>query len=104
MYAIIEDGGRQYKVEPGQELDIDFRDLPAGNELKFERVLAFRDDAGLKIGQPALEGGSVTAEVVGPAKGPKLVVQKMRRRKNERRRTGHRQIYTRVKITKIEGV
>ena len=72
MYAIIEDGGRQYKVEPGQELDVDFRDLPAGNESKFERVLAFRDEAGLKIGQPALEGGSVTAEVVGTRQGAEI--------------------------------
>jgi large subunit ribosomal protein L21 len=101
MYAIIEDGGRQFKVEEGQLLDIDYRDLPAGEEVKFERVLAYRDDAGVKIGRPLLESASVTAQVVGPAQGPKLVVQKMRRRKNERRRTGHRQIHTRVKIAKI---
>jgi large subunit ribosomal protein L21 len=69
--------------------------------VKFERVLAYRDDAGVKIGRPLLESASVTAQVVGPAQGPKLVVQKMRRRKNERRRTGHRQIHTRVKIAKI---
>jgi large subunit ribosomal protein L21 len=101
MYAIIEDGGRQFKVEEGQLLDIDYRDLPAGEEVKFERVLAYRDDAGVKIGRPLFESASVTAQVVGPAQGPKLVVQKMRRRKNERRRTGHRQIHTRVKIAKI---
>ena len=57
MYAIIEDGSRQLKVEEGQELDIDFRDLAAGEEIKFERVLAFRDDSGLKIGRPALPAG-----------------------------------------------
>ncbi len=101
MYAIIEDGSRQLKVEEGQELDIDFRELAAGEEIKFERVLAFRDDSGLKIGRPALPEASVTAKVVSVVQGPKLVVQKFRRRKNYRRRTGHRQLHTRVVIEKI---
>ncbi|MEQ8791348.1 MAG: 50S ribosomal protein L21 [Pirellulaceae bacterium] len=104
MYAIIVDGGRQYKVEEGQELDVDYRDLPKGEELKFERVLALSGDAGVQLGQPTLEGASVTAEVLGPANGPKLVVQKHRKRKNSRRRTGHRQLYTKVRISKIAGV
>ena len=81
MYAIIEDGSRQLKVEEGQELDIDFRDLAAGEEIKFERVLAFRDDSGLKIGRPSLVEAFVTAKVVSVVQGPKLVVQKFRRRK-----------------------
>jgi large subunit ribosomal protein L21 len=102
MYAIIEDGGRQFRVQEGQELEIDFRELTTGAEVKFDRVLAFRDDSGLKVGQPVLPSASVTAEVISVAQGPKLVVQKMRRRKNFRRKTGHRQINTLVKITKIE--
>jgi len=102
LYAIISDGGRQLKVEEGQTLDIDFRDVKAGEQVKFERVLALRNDEGLTVGQPTVGTVSVTAEVVGAAQGPKLVVQKFRRRKNYRRRTGHRQIYTRVKISKIE--
>lgn len=101
MYAIIEDGGRQYKVEEGQELEIDFRDLPGGQEITFDRVLALRSDDGLKVGQPAIESARVTAEVVGLAQGPKLYIQKFRRRKTYHRRTGHRQLYTRVKISKI---
>jgi large subunit ribosomal protein L21 len=104
LYAIISDGGRQLKVEEGQTLDIDFRDLSAGEQIKFDRVLALRNDEGLQIGQPTLGSTSVTAEVLGASKGPKLVVQKFRRRKNYRRRTGHRQIFTRVKISKIEVV
>jgi large subunit ribosomal protein L21 len=104
MYAIIEDSGRQYQVEEGQELDLDYRELSPGMEFKAERVLAYRDDAGLKVGQPTLDGVTVTAQVVDVTQGPKLVVQKMRRRKNYRRKTGHRQIFTRVKITKIEAV
>ena len=101
MYAIIEDGGRQFQVEEGQELQVDYRDLPAGSEVKFEKVLAYRDDAGVRIGQPVLASAGVLAEVLGASQGPKLVVQKFRRRKNYRRKTGHRQIFTRVKIKTI---
>lgn len=101
MYAIIVDGGRQYRVEEGQELDVDYRDLPKGEELQFDRVLAVSGEEGVQLGQPTLEGASVTAEVLGPVNGPKLAVQKLRRRKNSRRRTGHRQLYTKVRISKI---
>lgn len=101
MYAIFEDGGRQYKVEEGQELDLDYRDVSRENELTFDRVLAYRDDEGLRVGRPTLETAAVTAEVLAVSQGPKLVVQKFRRRKNSRTRTGHRQLHTRVKITKI---
>ena len=103
MYAIIEDGGRQFKVEEGQELEIDYRDTPVGDELTFDRVLAFRDDDGLKVGQPNLDAATVTAEILSIAQGPKLVVQKLRKRKNSRRKTGHRQMYTLVKIGKINA-
>ncbi len=102
MYAIFEDGGRQFKVEEGQQLEVDYRDVPGGVEVKFDRVLAYRDDDGLKVGQPTLESAGVTAEVMAVSQGPKLTIQKFRRRKNSRTRTGHRQLYTRVKITKIE--
>jgi large subunit ribosomal protein L21 len=102
MYAIIEDGGRQIKVEEGQEIDVDYRGLPRGEQIRFDRVLAYRDDDGLRLGQPALDSAAVTAEVLGPGQGPKLVIQKLRRRKNSRRKAGHRQLYTRVKIRKIE--
>lgn len=102
MYAIIEDGGRQFRVEEGQELEIDYRDTTSGEEVKFERVLLARVDDGVKVGAPQIEGASVTAEVLGTSQGKKLVVQKFRHRKNSRRKTGHRQLYTRVKISKIE--
>ncbi|MBI2827135.1 MAG: 50S ribosomal protein L21 [Planctomycetia bacterium] len=101
MYAIIVDGGRQYKVEEGQELELDYRDASAGDKVTFEQVLAYSDDSGTRIGRPALAGASVQAEVVGVKQGPKLVVQKLRRRKNSRRKTGHRQLYTKVRIDKI---
>ena len=102
MYAIISDGGRQYKVEEGQLLDIDLRDASIGDKVNFDQVLAVRDDEGLKVGQPVLKKASVSGEIVGVSPGPKLVVQKFRRRKNSRRKTGHRQLYTRVKINEIK--
>jgi len=104
MYAIIADGGHQYKVEEGQELAIDFRESSAGDKLTFDRVLAVSNGEGdLQIGAPTLDGAKVEAEVLGADKGEKLVVQKIRRRKNSRRKTGHRSVYTRVKIAKISS-
>jgi large subunit ribosomal protein L21 len=103
MYAIIEDSGQQWTVEEGQQLRIDYRETAAGEKITFDRVLAVRDDGGIRVGRPVVEGANVTAEVVGTEQGPKLVVQKLRRRKNSRRKTGHRQLYTTVKIEKING-
>lgn len=104
MFAIIEDGGRQYRVEEGAELTLDYRsDAEAGTTLSFERVLLANGGASSVIGAPLIDGASVTGEVVDPlSKGPKLEVQKIRRRKNSRRHTGHRQKHTLVKVTKIE--
>jgi large subunit ribosomal protein L21 len=101
MYAIFVDGPHQYKVEEGQQLDIDYRDAAAGDELTFDRVLAVSDGDGVKLGQPVVAGASVVAKVVGPVHGEKLVIQKLRRRKNFRKKTGHRSIYTRVEISRI---
>ena len=110
MYAIIRHDGRQYKVEEGQELAIDYRDASAGDAITFDEVLCVSSPAqegseeggSVQLGKPTLTGASVTAEVLGMQQGPKLVVQKFRRRKNSRRRTGHRQMYTKVRINKIE--
>ena len=101
MYAIIVDGGKQYKVREGQLVTIDFRDAQGGDSVTFDRVLAASDGSNIKIGQPTLAGATVTAEIVDVEQGPKLTVQKFRRRKNSKRRTGHRQIHSVVKISKI---
>ena len=102
MYAIIEHDGHQIKVEEGQRVLIDYRDASAGSKLEFDRVLAIGGvDGGLKLGRPMLDGVRVSAEVVGIKQGPKLVVQKLRRRKTFRKKTGHRQMYTEVQINKI---
>jgi large subunit ribosomal protein L21 len=103
MYAIIEDSGTQFRVEKGQELDVDCREAQAGDTLTFERVLLVADEKGIRIGRPVVEGAKVTAEVVGDVKGPKLEVFKLRRRKSSRRHTGHRQPYLRVRVTEINA-
>ena len=98
------DGGRQYKVEAGQRLDIDLRDnLNAGDMVEFSNVLAIGGEEGLKVGTPAISGAKVTAKVIGTEKGDKVYIQKFRRRKNYQRRTGHRQPYTRIEIAEIAG-
>lgn len=104
MYAIIVDGGRQYRVEPGMEVDVDYRDVPQGENVTFEKVLAISGNEGMTLGSPTVAGATVTASVVGPKLDKKIYIQKFRRRKNSRTRTGHRQIHTRVKIEKIAGV
>jgi large subunit ribosomal protein L21 len=103
MFAIIEESGRQLRVSEGDVVNIDFQaEAKEGQELKFGRVLLANGGGESVIGRGVIDGASVTATVVSPVeKGPKLYIQKMRRRKNYRRRTGHRQKYTTVKITGI---
>lgn len=104
MYAIFVDGGRQYRVEPGQKLDIDLRkQLASGDSVEFSQVLAIGGDEGLKLGSPVIDGAKVLAKVIGTEKGEKIYIQKFRRRKNYKRRTGHRQQYTRIEIAEIAG-
>jgi large subunit ribosomal protein L21 len=100
-YAVVVDGGRQYRVMEGQELEIDFRHLPAGSEVVFEDVLAVSKAGQLTLGKPKVKGASVKAEVLGLVQGEKIFVQKFRRRKNYRRRTGHRSLSTKVRVASI---
>ena len=102
-YAIVVDGGRQYRVMAGQEIEIDFRHLPAGSELVFDDVLAVSKAGQLTIGKPKVKGAKVKAEVVGLVQGEKIYVQKFARRKNYRRRTGHRSLSTKVRIASISA-
>jgi len=104
MYAIIEDGGRQFQVEEGQELVVDFHEEWEPNtEVTFDKVLMIGSETGAKIGRPMVSGATVTAKVIGDTQGPKLTIRWFRRRKNSKKKVGHRQIHTKVKITKIEG-
>ncbi len=99
MYAIIETGGKQYRVQEGDILDVEL--LHADGEVKFDQVLMIQDGYTSKIGQPHLPKCSVHAEVIETAKGPKVIAFKYKRCKNYRRTVGHRQKYSRVKIKKI---
>ncbi len=104
MYAIIEDGGRQYKVSSGDKLYVDLRNVPEGQDtIEFTQVLAVGEGVKAKIGQPVVEGAKVVAKVVGQVKGEKLHGYKFRRRKNYRRKLGHRQQYLEVTVSEIVG-
>ena len=99
MYAIIRDGGHQHKVEPGNSILIERTGLEPGASVTFDHVLYVEG----RVGTPTVEGATVDAVVEGPVKGQKLLVTKYKRRKNYRRRQGHRQQLTRVQITAINS-
>ncbi len=103
MFAVIADGGRQYRVQPGDVVSVDFRaEIKTGDVISFDQVLLANGGGSSSIGKPTIAGATVQGEVVlDEEKGVKLDIFKMRRRKNYRRKTGHRQKYTRVKITGI---
>ena len=105
MYAIIKDGGRQIKAEVDRRLRIDFRcGLQEGDSIEFTDVLTVSSEEDVKVGTPTIAGAKVVAEVLEPEfKGPKLTVAKFRRRKNSKRKTGHRQVYTIVQFKEIVG-
>lgn len=102
MYAIIEDGGKQYKVQQGDLVQIELRKLAEDQQqIEFERVLFYSDEETTLIGQPLVKGAKVLGKIAGQAKGPKLYPTQLRRRKDSQRRIGHRQKYTQVEITEI---
>ena len=104
MYAIFEDGSHQFRVREGQTIVIDHRTLEGDSKvIEFHNVLLIGGDgdSSLVIGTPAVTGAKVVAEVVQRFKDKKIIIQKFRRRKNMRRRNGHRQLHLRVKITSV---
>ena len=102
MYAIIRDGGKQYKVEEGDVLRIERRPgMKPGEPLEFQEVLLVRQAQKTQVGQPLVDGATVSATVRKEVAGPKVLSVKFRRRKDSQRRIGHRQKYTEVKIEKI---
>lgn len=104
MYAIINDGGHQYRVEEGLVFDVQRKDLPEdAKTIEFDRVLMVGDlPDGPKVGQPVVEGAKVTATIVGEVKGEKIDIHKQHRRKGYNLHRGHRQKHLRVKVDKIE--
>ncbi|NCD09330.1 MAG: 50S ribosomal protein L21 [Negativicutes bacterium] len=102
MYAIIQTGGKQYRVSEGDVLSIEKLSAAEGEEVVFDQVLTVVADGDVKIGKPVLEGAKVTAKVVEHGKGKKILVFKYKAKSNYRKRQGHRQPYTKVEISKIE--
>ena len=103
MYAIIETGGKQYKVQNGDVLFIEKLNVAEEASVTFDKVIALHDDAGLKVGAPYVEGATVTANVLKNGKGKKITVFTYKPKKGKARKLGHRQPYTKVQITKIEA-
>ena len=103
MYAVIETGGKQYKVSEGDTLFIEKLEAEEGSSVTFDKVLMAGEGDDVKVGAPALDGATVEAKVVKNGKAKKIYVFKMKRKKNERTKKGHRQPYTKVEITKINA-
>jgi len=105
MYAVIQTGGKQYRVEPGQTVVVEKLPGESGDKIQFDEVLLISSGDGgpVTIGKPVVSGATVSAEIVNQVLGEKLTVFKFRRRKNYVRRTGHRQEYTAVKIAAINA-
>lgn len=101
MYAIFKDGGHQYKAEVGRKMLVELREAKEGDALDFEEVLLVGGEDGVVVGQPTVAGAKVSTKVLGEMKGPKVVIRKFRRRKNSRRKNGHRQRYTVVEVVEI---
>lgn len=103
VFAIFEDGSRQYRVSVGDVLTVDYRkEANNGDTLTFDKVLLANGGADSLIGAPGVDGATVVAEVVNNLfKGPKIDIQKLRRRKSSKRHTGHRQKHTQIKVTSV---
>lgn len=103
MYAIIETGGKQYRVEKGDVIHVELFDAKPNSKLTFKEVLLFHNGSLAKVGYPHVKGSMVHGELLGEVRGPKVVAYKYKQRKSYRRKVGHRQNYLKVKITDIIG-
>lgn len=101
MYAVIETGGKQYKVEKGGTIQVELLDAEPGKDLTLDRVVLFADGKTVKVGSPVVKGAKVQAKVVGHSRGKKVIVMKYRAKSRYRRKTGHRQHYTTLRIEDI---
>ncbi len=101
MYAVIETGGKQYKVAVGDTVEVERLTANVGDTIALDRVLLVADEDGIRVGQPVLDHARVSATVMGLVKGPKEIIFKYRAKERYRRKTGHRQTYTRLRIDEI---
>ena len=103
MYAVIETGGKQYKVSEGDVIYIEKLDVEAGADIAFDKVLLIGEGSDVKVGAPVVDGVSVAGKVIKNDKAKKVVVYKYKPKKGYHKKQGHRQPYTKVEITKING-
>ncbi len=103
MYAVIESGGKQHRVEEGEVLKLEKLEAATGEKINFDKVLMVGEGESVKIGTPYVKGSKVTAEVLTQGRGKKVNIIKFKRRKNYRKQQGHRQWFTEVKITGIKA-
>ena len=103
MQAVIKTGGKQYSVSKGDVISVEKISGNPGDEVEFKEVLMVSDEGGVKIGSPVLDNAVVKAKIIGAKKGEKVTIFKFRRRKNFRKKTGHRQSYTSIQITDISN-
>ncbi len=101
MYAVIETGGKQYRVKEGDELIIEKLEKAAGASVEFDKVLVCGEGSDIKVGTPTVAGAKVSASVVENGKGDKVIIYKYKAKKDYRKKQGHRQPYTKIKIEKI---
>lgn len=101
MYAVLKTGGKQYKVAEGDEINVEKIEANVGDSITLSEVLMVAGEGQAQVGTPLIDGAAVTAEVVGQFKAPKIIVFKKKRRKNYRRKNGHRQPQTKLRITGI---
>ncbi|MDH5485832.1 MAG: 50S ribosomal protein L21 [Gammaproteobacteria bacterium] len=103
MYAVVKTGGKQYKVTQGEYLKVEKLEGIQGDTVELNDVLMIADGDNLKIGTPLVDGGKVTATIKSQGRGKKVEIMKFRRRKHHQKKTGHRQSYTEIEITAING-
>lgn len=103
MYAVIETGGKQYRVQEGDVLTVEKLNAEAGQKVEFDKVLVLAEEGDLKVGAPYVEGAVVSGEVVENGKGKKVIIYKYKAKKDYRKKQGHRQPYTMVKIESLGG-
>lgn len=104
MYAVVETGGKQYRLSVGDVLKVEKLPVEVGEKYVLDKVLLIKDDNdSVKVGAPVVENAKVTVTAIEQGRGKKIIVYKYKRRKNERKKQGHRQAFTRIKVETIEG-
>jgi large subunit ribosomal protein L21 len=103
MYAVVRTGGKQFRVEPGEAVRVEKLEGSVGDSIELSEVLLVGAEDGAKIGTPLVAGAKVVGTITAQGRGPKLTIFKMKRRKGYRRKAGHRQAYTEIRVDKIEG-